>query len=203
MDFGERVLVFWVVWAMIGDTVKAISLRVVGYVIVAALLLYAIGKVDGWLGGNRDAETTRNSAALLKIHAAGVRWRAKLAAAELVIQAEAAAAHDSANTLRASVAGLPIEQRPPRILVQIATKDSTAYAKCAVALRSCEARASLAEYDNRQLAFQLAEQMKVRDHRCGVFVGYGVALYNAPNATARTAWELAAGCRIIRFPFLP
>lgn len=180
--------------------------RVSGYVvagaIAAALLFYAFGKVDSWLG-RHDAETTAQSAALLKVIKANVRFRAKMAAAEHVLRDSAAATHADANTLRASVAALPIEQRPLKILVQIASKDSTAYAKCSVVVSSCEARASLAEYDVGQLRFQLAEQMKVKDHRCGIFIGYGLAAYNAPNATARTAWELGAGCRLLRIPFLP
>lgn len=179
-----------------------ISTYLVAGAIAAALLFYAFAKVDSWLGRD-NAETTAQSAVIRKMHQANVRLGAKYAAAQKRQTVAAAAAHDSANVLRASVAMLPVEQRPPRILVQIASKDSTSYAKCSVALSSCEARASLAEYDARQLSYQLAEQMKVKDHRCGIFIGYGIAAYNAPNATARTAWELGAGCRLLRIPFLP
>lgn len=206
MDAGERVIAFWVYWAMIGDTVKAVSVRVSGYLVAGAvaagLLFYSFGKLDAWLG-RHDAEVTAHSAALLKIHAAGVRFRARMERAEHVVRDSAVAAHADANALRLSVAALPIEQRPPRILVQIASKDSTAYAKCSIALSACEIRAQMAEADNRQLSDQLREQMKVHDHRCGLFVGYGVVAYNDSTARARFAWQLGVGCRITRLPFLP
>lgn len=206
MDASDRLLAFYVWWAMIGDTVKAVGLRISGYLVagavVAALLFYVFGKIDAWLGAH-DGQITEQSRALVQQHAANVRWRAKLERAERALQISAAALHDHANALRLSVAPLPLEQQPRAILVQIARTDSTAYAKCAVALRSCQERASLAELESHRLAYQLGEQTKVRDRRCGIFVGYGVAAYNAPNATARLAWELGAGCRIVRIPFLP
>lgn len=185
-----------------GGGVKRATGYLVAGAVVAALMFYAFAKVDTWLG-QHDAEITAQSAAVLKIHQAGVRFRAKIQRAELALRDTAAAWHSDANILRASVASLPIEQRPSRILVQIASKDSTAYAKCSVALTACELRASLAEADNRQLADQLREQMKVHDHRCGIVAGWGLAAYNAPNATARSAWVLVAGCRLMRIPFLP
>jgi hypothetical protein len=184
------------------NTAQRISSYLVAGAIAAALLFYAFGKVDSWLGRG-DKETTAQSAALVQLVKAHARFRAKLAAAAKRQSVAAAAAHDSANALRASIAALPIEERPPRILVQIASRDSSAYAKCSVVVLDCERRASLAEADNRQLADQLRAQMKVKDHRCGIFVGYGVVAYNDSTAHARFAWQVGVGCRLSRLPLLP
>lgn len=184
------------------NTAQRISSYLVAGAIAAALLFYAFGKVDGWLSRG-DRETTAQSAALLELVKAHARFRAKMAAAAKRQSVAAAAAHDSANALRLGIAHLPVDERPARILVQIASRDSSAYAKCSVVVIDCERRASLAEADNRQLSDQLARQMKVKDHRCGIFAGYGVVAYNDSTAHARFAWQVGVGCRLSRLPLLP
>lgn len=180
--------------------------------IAAALVFYVFWQIDSLLG-RRDREITQRSAELVKLHAANVRWRAKLEAAERRHQAAAAAAHDHANELRGTVAHLPVEQRPPRILVQIASKDSTAYAMCSVALYTCQQRATLAEQEAHRLTYQLDEQRKVRDRRCGISGGYGLSVYNeytrhadSTTTTAprvRWAFQLGLTCRLWRVPLVP
>lgn len=190
---------------------QRITAYLVAGAIVAGLLMYLFGRIDVWLGA-RDREITQHSRLLVQQHAANVRWRAKLEAAERRIQASAAAAHDSANRIRIEIAQLPIDLRGPKI-VHVARLDSTAYAMCSVALYTCQQRATLAEQETHRLTYQLGQQMKVRDKRCGVFAGYGVSVFNdvqrdadgvaTSTIRARFAWQLGVGCRLLRIPFLP
>jgi hypothetical protein len=171
--------------------------------IAAALLFYAFGKVDSWLG-RRDADTTARSSELVRLHAGNQRWRAKLEAAERRRQADAARAAQSADALRLALArGERVDT--VKVLQEIATQDSTAYAKCAVVVLTCQQRATHAEQEADRLATQLHAQMQVRDHRCGIYAGVGPAVFlegAAPGARALAA-NLSLGCRLLRLPLLP
>lgn len=172
------------------------------FLVLAVLAVYLVGRIDS-CSGRQDSETTAESAHLRQLHAAHLRYRAKLERAERRIQASAAADHQQANVLRVTLAGAPPEQQRP-ILVRIAKADSSAYAKCSVALLTCQERASLAEQDARTLSYQLGEQMKVRDHRFGLFIGYGVTAYMTPaGPVVRDGWQAGVGFRLSRIPFLP
>lgn len=177
--------------------------RLGGFIVLAVLCVYIVGKIDS-CAGRQDSETTTESATLRQLHAAHQRYRAKLEQAERRVQASAVAAHAQANQLRISIGQLPIEERPPRVLVQIASADSTAYERAAVALLHCQERASLAEKDAHDLDYQLGQQMHVKDHRFGVFVGYGVTFYATETAAVvRDGWQVGIGFRLSRIPFLP
>jgi hypothetical protein len=172
------------------------------FLVLAVLCVFLVGRIDS-CAGRRDDETTAESAHLRQLHAAHVRYRAKLERAERRIQASAAADHQQASVLRVTLAGAPPEQQRP-LLVRIATADSSAYAKCSVALLTCQERATLAEQEARTLHYQLGEQMKVKDHRFGVFIGYGITAYATETApVVRDGWQIGVGYRLSRIPFLP
>jgi DNA-directed RNA polymerase subunit L len=179
--------------------------RIVGLLlagaIAAALLGYVFGKIDAFLSA-RDQIVTDSSRAMLKIHGASVRLSEQLRAAERRNQQLAGEAHGLANELRAALArGERVDT--VQVLVEIARQDSTSYAKCSVALLTCQQRADSAEREAGRLAKQLERQLTVRDHRCGIFAGVGPTLY-ADGGEMRgrlLAVNLSLGCRISRLPW--
>lgn len=144
----------------------------VGGAVAAALLFYGFGQLSALLG-RQDAEITDASLARIHAHPALTAYRGKLLVAEQRLSAAARLEATTADSLRRLLAS---GQRVDTVTVlqQIAMQDSTAYQACSVAFRTCQERATSAENEANSLAQQLAAQVKVRDHRFGVFVGAGV-----------------------------
>lgn len=176
-----------------------VSSRIAGILVAGAiavgLVFYIFGKIDGYLA-HEDRVVSDSSQAMVKIHAAHVRWRTKLAAAERRQVVLAAAAHDTANQLRAALAsGARVDTVP--VLIEIAKHDSTALKGCSLVVLTCQQRAAHAEAEAERLTHQLERQLTVRDHRCGLWVGGGIGTAGKGEA------QLGIGCRLLRLPFLP
>lgn len=181
--------------------------RITGILIAGAiavgLVFYVFGKIDGYLD-HRDAVVSDSSRAMVKIHAAAVRWRQKLAAAEQRQFVLAAAAHGLADSLRAALArGERIDT--VKVRGEIATADSTAYKQCSLVVLTCQQRAADAEAETGRLTHQLERQLTVRDHRCGIFVGVGPVVYKHAGELGGqvVAGQVGLGCRLSRLPLLP
>lgn len=157
--------------------------------IAAALLFYGFGRLDGVLGAH-DAAITANSEAQLALHPALLRWRAKLAAAESRLAALGALSHRQADALRQALA---TGQRVDTVVVlqDIARQDSTAYARCSLALTACEQRAASADQEADSLTARLTAQLRVHDRRWGLFVGGGFGTAGLkPQATISVGYRL-------------
>lgn len=140
--------------------------------IAAGLLFYGFGRLAGILGAH-DAQITAASQAQLKLHPALLKWRAKLANAQRTLTAQAVANHRTADSLRAALAR---GERVDTVVVlqEIITQDSTAYARCSLALTACEQRARSAEQEADSLSRRLTAQLTVHDRRWGVVLGGGL-----------------------------
>jgi len=174
--------------------------RLVGYLVAGAvgvgLLLYTFNQLDGLFGGNQEAATSSNSRSRIALHDASVRWHKKLKDAEQRIQQQASASHALASELRTALAnGTRIDTI--QVLVEVARADSTAFVQCSVALRTCQQRAESAEQDADSLKTALQRQLKVRDHKCGVYIGAGYDIQR------RQSFNVSLGCRLFRLPLLP
>jgi hypothetical protein len=181
--------------------------RIVGILLAGAiaigLVFYVFGKIDA-LVGLHDAQVSDSSRALVNIHKSVVAYRVKLAAAEQRQSVLAAAAHSRGDSLRAALArGVRVDT--VKVREEIAHEDSTAYAACSVAFLTCQQRAANAEAEAGRLHDQLARQLTVRDHRCGLYVGVGPTVYADSGQVRGHVWaaNVSVGCRILRVPLLP
>ena len=150
--------------------------RVVGYLVAGAiavgLLFYVFGRIDQLLA-SRDAEITHGSKALLAMHAARVRERVKLAAIEQRLGHAVAGERAAADSLRRLLAtGQRVDT--VQVLHEIATHDSSAARGCSLVVLACQRRAESAEREAADYHRQLTEQVTVRDHRCGIWLGGGI-----------------------------
>ncbi len=167
-----------------------LSSYVVAGAIAAALLIYGFGQVSALLGAH-DAEITAASVARLHDHAGLARYRAKLAAAEQRYAMTFAGELATADSLRQALrTGTRVDT--VRVLLAIATHDSTALRACSVIVQTCAQRAASAEAEADSLAAQLKAQLAVHDRRCGLFGGAGVAAGKGTGA----GLVLAVGCRL-------
>lgn len=174
---------------------SALAQRSLAYLVagglVAALLFWTFGKVDGWLASH-DAEVTASSQAQLAAHPAVLRWRAKLFALQLARSREREAWRDSANFLLARGDTNSLEGVRAILLARTGEARS-----CGLALVACEARARMAEAESDSLVARLSAQVKVRDHPCGLWLGAGVAV----GWKSGSGLDFALGCRVVRLPW--
>jgi len=182
--------------------------RIVAYLIAAAIALavivYTLHQVERFFLPNRDAETTRSSHAMLKLHDARVRERAKLAAIEARPGRAVAGERTAADSLRRLLAtGQRVDT--VKVLQEIATHDSSAARGCSLVVLACQRRADSAEREAADLHRQLGAQVQVRDHRCGIFAGVGPAVWIDGDVVRSRQWvaTMALGCRVMRLPLLP
>jgi hypothetical protein len=131
----------------------------VAFALLAALLFWTFGRIDGMLAA-KDAATSDASVHQLAQHPALQRFRARLAQVEAAKVAVMRAQHQTADSLRLA---LQLGQRVDTVVVlqEIARADSTAYASCSVALSACEQRAASAEREADSLAARLTAQLRV------------------------------------------
>jgi len=171
-----------------------LSGRVTGYIvagaIAAALLFWTFGRISAFLG-HQDAMITEASRAQLKVHATLVRQRQQLLALERRFATQASASRTAADSLRRLLAtGQRVDT--VQVLVEIATRDSSAAESCGRALVTCQARAASAEAEADSLHKRLTDQVTVRDRRCGLFGGVGTAA----GWKAGAGLTLGVGCRL-------
>ena len=106
--------------------------RVIYLVLGVVAALIVLQRLDALFGGSHDAEITAASQARVQIHEALVRYRARLQVAERRNQSLADSSGRLADSLRAALArGERVDT--VKILREIATADSTANRRCAVA----------------------------------------------------------------------
>lgn len=173
--------------------------RIVAYLvagaIAVALLFYVFGRIDALMSA-RDQVISDSSRALLRIHGQLVKYRERLRVVERANQQLAGVAHRRADSLRAALAaGTRVDT--VTVLGEIATADSSAFARCSVALLACGQRADSAEAEAGRLHAQLARQLTVRPRRCGVSVGLGASAGQGVGAGA----TIVVGCQVLRFPW--
>jgi len=131
----------------------------VAFALVAALLFWAFGRIDGMLS-TKDATTSEASIRQLASHPALQRFRQRLAQVEAAKVLAMRAQHQTADSLRLA---LQLGQRVDTVVIlqEIARADSSAYASCSVALTACEQRALSAEQEADSLTMRLTAQLRV------------------------------------------
>lgn len=174
-----------------------VAKRCIGYVLAGLIalgfVLYVFRQIDGYFGGNADRATTVASTAMVKLHLSQARLRAHLLQVERDKQAVSSAATALADALRDSAP----EARSPDAIAWKAIADTTRIgaAACFQALMACQARAENAEIEAANAIAQLGQQVKVRDHPWGVWLGGGIGTGGK--------WEamIGFGRRVLRLPW--
>lgn len=168
-----------------------VAQRSIGYLvagaIVAGLLLYVFGKIDAYQAAN-DADIVQASMAEVDLAHAHQRERAKLLLVQQLHERKLVSAQGRTDSLLADAT--------PAIRAAVELER----AECAVVVRTCNERATSAEADAARLAAQLQQQVKVSDHRWGVFVGVGPSA--GPNGVQSWSVTLSFGYRLARLPRL-
>lgn len=180
-----------------------VSSRIATYLvagaIAAALLFYVFGQISALLGVH-DAQITAASHAQLELHAGLARQRQKLAAVERQHAATVARDRTVADSLRRMLAtGARVDTVP--VLIEIATRDSSAARGCSLIVLACQQRAASAEAEVDSLHRRLTNQVTVHDRRCGLFAGIGpgagwVASPTGSGLGVSASLTVAVGCRL-------
>lgn len=184
-----------------------VAKRCLGYVVAGAialaLLLVVARKVDGWLGGTADAATTAISKNQVKLHASQVKIRAHLRAVQaanqhvmdsLVARGRAAEATNAFDTTDYAAA---------MRWKGIALFYKAAADACPAIVRACDAGAASGASEADTLTGALTDQIRVRNHPCGVTLGLGatVGVTTAGGLGMAGGLTLLVGCQLVRSPW--
>jgi hypothetical protein len=191
--------------------IKRLLASITPILFIAAFVFYAIARVDSFLG-RADAIASESSRHQIRLSKALHAWRARLRTAEVQHIRDARRLGAAADSLtRLALWADSVRADSLRVLGAVDTADPAAArwrdvaglerasrASCDVAYRTCEQRAASAEAEVDSLLARLTAQLRVRDHRTGLWIGGGIG-------SGRGGWELQVGIgyRLLRFPFLP